>query len=237
MQSNTYNYGRNIMTDFSKINILLGLNSPNGFSENEIADILNSFGAFPQILLDYYKELGNYDFNNWQDYLTKPYKNNYFVMGKYLINHSTDKYAIICQENQGVCFAGIKAEDLSQENPPVYFTFDKKHWEIGCNNLLNYIHGFVYTNAVTCLKFNGCFDINDNGINFIKSNFKNKNVIFNNWAVDGKNEFYGDYDDTIMMLTAETSLLYASNNKEHFMEMEDKWKGIDIINSVRLRIA
>jgi len=205
------------MTDFSKIKSLLGLSSPNGFSENEIANMLNSFGVLPKVLLDYYRELGNYDFNNWQDFLTKP-----------LIDSITDKYVIICQENQGVCFAGIKREDLSQENPPIYFSFDKKHWEFGCNNLFNYLHGFAYCNVVFYLDYNGYFDISDNGIRFIRTNFKNKNIILKNWVVDGDHEFYGDYNDTIMMLTAETSLFYASNNEEHFIEMENKWKGIDI---------
>ena len=216
------------MADFSKIKSLFGLNSPNGFSENEIEKILNSFDTFPESLLDYYKELGNYDFNNWQDFLTKPNKNNYSVLDKYVINPKTDKYVIICQENQGVCFAGIRKEDLSQENPPVYFSFDEEYWELGCDNLINYIHGFAYIQAVLCLNYNNNFDISDSGINFIKANFKCKNIKFNNWIIDGVTEFYGDYDDTIMMLTAETSLFYASNNKEHFVEMENKWKGIDI---------
>ena len=217
-----------MMTDFSKIKNLLGLNSPNGFSKNEIASILDSFGAFPEVLIDYYKELGNCDFNSWQDFLTKPNKNYYSIMDTRTINFLADKYVVICQENQDVSFAGIKKDDLSQENPPVYFSFDEEHWEIGCDNLFNYIHGFVYYNAVCYLDYNGYFDINDNGIKFIRTNFKNKNVLFKNWVVDGNCEFYGDYDDTIMMLTAETSLYYASNNKEHFIEMENKWKGLEI---------
>jgi len=216
------------MTDFSKIRILLDLKFSNGFSEDEIINMVDLFGTLPKVLLDYYRELGNYGFNNWQDFLAKPYKNYYTIMDKYKIDFETDKYIIICQENQGCCFAGIKKEDLSQENPTVYFTSDKNIWEIGCKNLFNYIHGFAYSNAVLGLDYNGYFDISDDGINFIRTNFRNKNIKLNNWAVDGDTEFYGDYDDTIMMITAETSLFYASNNEKHFIEMENKWKEIDI---------
>jgi hypothetical protein len=217
----------NAMTDFSRIKSLLGLNSSNGFSEDEIANMLNPLGSLPKILIDYYSELGNYDFNYWQDDLTKPTGEKFPWIYEY--NYSIkNKYVIICCENQGVCFAGIKKEDLLQDNPPVYFSFDRKDWKLGCNNLFNYIHCFVYYNVVCCLDYNGYFEISNNGVNFIRSNFKNKNITVNNWGVDGKIEFYGDYDDTIIQLVSEGCLYYASNNKEHFIEMENKWKGIDM---------
>jgi hypothetical protein len=41
----------------------LHLNSSDAFSEDEIEKTVNLFGALPEILLDYYNELGNFDFN------------------------------------------------------------------------------------------------------------------------------------------------------------------------------
>ena len=213
------------MTDFSKIKHLLDASSPNGFPENEITGILNLIGTVPKILLDYYNELGNYDFNYWQDNLIRLNGKNGIYEYK---NYMNEEYVIICCENQGVCFAGIKKTDLLEKNPPVYFSFDMEYWEIGCDNLYNYMHGFAYIHAALCLEYNGYFDVNDNGIAFIRNNFKNKGIKFNNWIVEGDTEFYGDYDDTIIMLIAETSLFYASNNKNHFIEMENKWEGKDI---------
>ena len=213
------------MTDFSKIKQLFGVVSPNGFSENEINNIINLVGVLPEILLDYYKELGNYEFNYWQDFLIRGIEKEEFYNYDHFMN---DKFIIICCENQSVCFAGIKKTDLSEKNPPIYFSNDKEHWEIGCNNLFNYIHWFAYIHAALCLDNNGYFDLSDSGVNFIRSNFKNKNIKFNNWVVDGDTEFFGDYDDTIMMITAGGPFYYASNNEEHFMEMEKKWKDIDI---------
>jgi len=214
------------MTDFSKIKILFDVKSSNGFSEDEIEDILNLVNNLPRPIIDYYKELGNCDFNYWQDNLIRSNGKKLYQYKIFL----NDKYVIICCENQGVCYAGIKKEDLSKENPPVYFSFDRKFWKIGCDNLIDYIHGFTYVHAALYLKNNGYLSISDNGKFFIRENFKNKRVIFYNWILDGYNtEFYGDYDDTILMLT-ERELFYASNNKEHFIEMENKWKGIDLEN-------
>ena len=212
-------------TDFSKIKHLFGINSPNGFPENEINGILILFKTLPKILLDYYKELGNYDFNYWQDNLIRLFEQKGIYEYK---NYMNEDYIIICCENQGVCFAAIKKTDLMENNPPVYFSFDMENWEIGCDNLYNYIHGFAYIHAALYLDYNGYFDLNDDGIAFIRDNFKNKDIKFKNWIVEGDTEFYGDYDDTIIILTAETSLFYASNNKNHYIEMENKWKGKDI---------
>ena len=208
------------MTDFGKIKKLLDLKQFYGFSEKEISNMLDLVGKLPKILLDYYLELGNCDFNYYQDYLVKPSEYNKFLV---------DKYVIICSENQSVCFAGIRKEDLLQDNPPVFFTSDMENWEMGCNNLFNYLHGFAYVNLVCSLKYNGYFDLSDYGVNFIRNNFANKNIVLRNWwSNDGEIEFFGDYDDTIMMLNAETSLFYASNNEKHYVAMENKWKGIDI---------
>ena len=41
-------------TDFSKIKHLFGIDTPNGFSKNEINGILNLVGALQKTLLDYY---------------------------------------------------------------------------------------------------------------------------------------------------------------------------------------
>ena len=111
-------------------------------------------------------------------------------------------------------------------------TSDEENWTLGCDNLYDYLHGFAYGNAIGWLDYSGYFEMNDNGVEFIRNNFKNKNIKLNKWLSDGVDEFYGDYDDTIILLALEkesgSHLHYASNNETHFKEMENKWKGIDI---------
>jgi hypothetical protein len=227
------NYIVNSMADFIKIKRLLCLNSQNGFNDSEIHKMLDSIGTLPKILFDFYKKYGKYDFNNWQDRLTTPkYWQDDIKKPEYITDvlnyYTTDEYLLICIENQGCCFAGIKKDDLYRENPPVYFSFDTKNWEIGCDNLFDYIHGFVYYNVVCYLGFNGYFDLSDEGYHFIRTNFKSKNIKLINWPANSCCEFYGDYDDTIMMIVGGGCFFYASKNEKHFIEMENKWKGLDI---------
>jgi hypothetical protein len=203
------------MTDFKKIKKLFEIDSPNGFSEKEINNLVNIYSTLPQVLLDYYKELGNYDFNYFQDFLIKPDEYQRYI------NH---EYFIFCRENQGCYFWGIKKEDLFQKNPPVFCSEDKQNWKIECVDLCGYLHGFAYINAIFSLNYvvEEYIELDEKDINFIKNNFLNKNVRFNEWTMGI--EFYGDYDDTILIIMGETSLFYSSNNKEHFIEMEKKLK-------------
>ena len=208
-------------TDFSKIKQLFGINSPNGFPENEITGILNLVGTLPNILIDYYNELGNYDFNYGLDNLIRLNEKNGIYEYK---NYMNEKYVIICCAIENAYSAAIKKTNLLEKNPPVYFSFDMEHWEIGCDNLYNFIHGFAFICAAVNLKNVGSFNTNDNRKAFIRNNFKNKGIKFTNWITYGDIEFYGDYDDTIIMLNEEISSYYASNNKNHFTEMENKLK-------------
>jgi hypothetical protein len=215
------------MTDFTKIKKLFNINSSDGFSESEISNILNLVNKLPDPLIDYYKELGNYSFNNWQDNLIRSNGGKFYQYERFL----DDEYVIICCENQGVCVAGIKKTKKKKNNPPVYFSLDyfhsdMKNWEVGCENLINYIHGFTYIHAALGLDHNGYLDLNENGVKFVRDNFKNKNIMFKNWMGCGDWEFYSDHDDTIIMLAGEPSLWYASNNENHYLEMENKLKGI-----------
>ena len=212
------------MTDFTKIRELFGLKTTNGLPEKEINDIKNLFGTIPEPLIDYYRELGNFDYNYWQDDLIR-FNENKKCHFKHFLN---DNFMIICHENQGVCYAGIKKSELFYKNPPVYFTLDADQWKIGCDNLIDYIHGFAYIQAAIGLDYNGSFDVSDYGIDFVRKNNKNKNILFKNWLTNGNWEFYGDYNDTIIIIASETSLFYASNNEKHFIEMENKWKRKDI---------
>ena len=60
------------MTDFSKITALYHINRPCGFTLEELEPVRSIFGAIPQALVDYYAELGKYEFNQNQDSLSIP---------------------------------------------------------------------------------------------------------------------------------------------------------------------
>ena len=94
-----------------------------GYTENEIAYLKELFGALPRVLEDYYRAAGRTKaFHCVQDTWMLP---EHFQKWEWL---REPDYLILLNENQGVCQAGIRREDLMLPDPPVYVTEDDKNW-------------------------------------------------------------------------------------------------------------
>jgi hypothetical protein len=142
------------MNYIQKIKRLYNLseNENYGFSENQILDLERTLEIkLPLKLKEYYLELGkeenlNYSFNR----LLKPENE---------IGFSDDDFLVFYEENQNVAFWGIKKEDLSKENPPVYGNYDtieKSDWEIETQTTENFfLLMAVFSGTLGGLQFNG----------------------------------------------------------------------------------
>lgn len=142
------------MNYIQKIKRLYNLseNEKYGFSENQILDLEKKLEIkLPLKLKEYYLELGkeenlNYSFNK----LLKPENE---------IGFSDDDFLVFYEENQNVAFWGIKKEDLSKENPPVYGNYDtieKSDWEIETQTTENFfLLMAVFSGTLGGLQFNG----------------------------------------------------------------------------------
>ncbi|MCM0667462.1 SMI1/KNR4 family protein [Flavobacterium tyrosinilyticum] len=142
------------MNYIQKIKRLYNLseNENYGFSENQILDLEKTLESkLPLKLKEYYLELGkeenlNYSFNR----LLKPENE---------IGFSDDDFLVFYEENQNVAFWGIKKEDLSKENPPVYGNYDtieKSDWEIETQTTENFfLLMAVFSGTLGGLQFNG----------------------------------------------------------------------------------
>lgn len=80
----------------------------------------------------------------------------------------------------------------------------------------------AYLQTVFALEY-GCesfYSIEQTDLDFIRENFKNKDISFRHWIGI---EFYGNYDDsiiTVMNNDDSFNLIFASSDKEHFDEMD-----------------
>ncbi|GAA6766655.1 hypothetical protein AAFH68_25980 [Flavobacterium sp. CGRL1] len=200
------------MTDFSTIKKLFHITEPNGFSNDEIQIVKNTFGNLPEVFVDYYTELGKIQkLNNTQDSL---------VAVDRLINYATDEYLIFYTENQHACVWGIHKDDLSKNNPPVYMSFDEKEWNLETETLTDFFTAMAYLQAGFGLEFTleDFYELNDKELGFIKENFKNKGVSFSQWL--GGINFYGNHDDDVIIIESTNQMFYSSNTEEHFVEMD-----------------
>lgn len=200
------------MTDFSKIKKLFGIAESNGFTENEIKIVKDIFGELPKVFIDYYAELGKHEsLNHTQDSLIVPERFKYF---------QNDDYLIFYYENQRACVWGIHKNDLSENNPPVYMSYDEKEWNLETDSLTDFFTAMAFLQAGFALEFPGntFYEIEPNDLDFIVKNYSDKGVSFKQW-LEGI-QFYGNHDDDVIIIMSNSQVFYASNTENHFLEMD-----------------
>ncbi|MCD0473508.1 hypothetical protein LPB87_03770 [Flavobacterium sp. EDS] len=201
------------MTDFSIIKKLFHITEPNGFTNDEIKSVKNIFGQLPEVFVDYYSELGRIQsLNQTQDLLIIPERFQYYKQNDYLIFYS---------ENQKACVWGIHKDDLLKPNPPVFMSTDEKEWNLETETLTEFFTAMAFLQAGYALEF-PCYtfyELEQHELDFVVENFRNKGVSFRKW-LEGIN-FYGNYEDDVIVIMANNQLFYAANTKEHFTELDN----------------
>lgn len=110
------------MTYFQKIRHLYGVpeNENFGFEESEIVALETQLDiVLPARLREYYLTLGKHEALNAA---------HNRLLGPDDIWYSPDEYLIFYEENQAVVYWGIKNEELSNPNPPVYGNYSSDEW-------------------------------------------------------------------------------------------------------------
>ncbi|KAF2079950.1 SMI1/KNR4 family protein [Flavobacterium sharifuzzamanii] len=160
------------MNYIQKIKRLYNLseNENYGFSENQILDLETRLNVkLPSKLKEYYLELGkeenlNYCFNR----LLKPENE---------IGFSDDDFLVFYEENQNVAFWGIKREDLSLDNPPIYGNYDtieKSDWEMETETTEDFfLLMAVFNGTLGGLQFNGNYlgEIDSEVVKLVEENY------------------------------------------------------------------
>ncbi len=105
---------------------LYGSPAPEGCPEEEITALRTRFGTLPAAVETFYRAAAKTkQFQQGQDTWVLP---EHYKQWAWL--EETDAL-ILLNENQGVCQAGVKKEDLSLPDPPVYVTYrDFTEWRL-----------------------------------------------------------------------------------------------------------
>ena len=124
------------MLDLSLVKRFYAINKFHGSKPEEINYLKQKFGQIPQVLEEFYLKAGNTDrLNHGQDTWIMP--KNY---EKYTWLWNFTGGIIILNENQGVCQAYIRNEDLSLPDPPVYVWYgENEEPQLCTKNLSEFI--------------------------------------------------------------------------------------------------
>lgn len=122
---------------------IYGVETFKGYTEDDIAMLKEMFGALPQVLEDYYRAAGRTKaFHCGQDDWMLP---EHFKKWEWL---REAECMILLNENQGVCCAGIRREDLHLQDPPVYTARDDKNWVLAAPALSEFLPAALAYEAV-----------------------------------------------------------------------------------------
>lgn len=211
------------MTYFQKIRHLYNIpeNEDHGFAESEIEALEKKLNiALPAKLREYYLTLGRHEAIN--------YSHNRLLQPGEEIGFSPDKYLIFYEENQAVVNWGIKKDDLSNANPPVYGCYadadGNTNWYLelptteACLLMLA-----VYNGVLGGLTYNAnCLEaIDADTVNYIKGNWQECTDISNNT----QRIFTRDYSEMISLsFDSEqncSGIFIGTNDEDRFDKMLD----------------
>lgn len=197
------------MEYFSKLKELFNINETIGFSKDELQPLINKYSNLPKVLVEYYQQLGKHEIlNHVQNNLIEP--TQLYELNGYLIFYT---------ENQWVAQWGIALEDLKQDNPPVYVTYDDEIFYKETETLTVFLISAGYLNAVLGLEYSieEFIEINEEQYRQIVSKYNKCLEQLSEWLPV---EFYQNHNDDIIYIDRNNhDLIFSSSSKNHFNEL------------------
>ena len=205
-----------MMTSFAEIKQLFSLSATNGYTPAEMQNCLENFGKLPEVLYDYYTQLGKVEhLNNTQDQLLDPDKMRFSPNGDFVIFYA---------ENQWACVWAIRKEELEAIDPPVYMSFDEEKWSVETDRTSLFLVAMANLQATFGLPYSSeeFSSITTAELEIIQTHFKKKTAAFSKWiGID----FYGNHENDVVAVMKNEGyfdMMYASGNKLQFDELYKK---------------
>lgn len=195
---------------FEEIRELFAVRADNGFSQEEVAAACERHGDLPEVLKQYYLQLGRIvSLNRQQNRLLEPDK--LVEAGEYLIFYV---------ENQYVAQWAIKISDLALCDPPVYCAPDERAFELECESLYDFLLAMANFQAASWgLPYGSenIYYLREGALSEIAARYMKKPYELHRWI---ELSFYGNHGDEVICVLGGEQMLYGSSNEEHFKELE-----------------
>ena len=141
------------------------------------------------------------------------------------------KCLIILNENQGVCQAGIRREDLTQPDPPVYVKTDDNDWVLSASSTSEFLMAMLGYQASFAMKysFEEFYWITEMELATIQEKMDKLPYEIHNWIYDLEISLYSNAPDNIVAVTdcgGDLQILYGANSEEGYAKLMTVMEGI-----------
>lgn len=198
-----------------------------GYMAKDIELLKSMFGTLPQVLEEYYHTAGQTKaFHHVQDTWILP---EHFQKWKWL---QQSEYMILLNENQGVCRAGIRREDLCLPNPPVYSTEDDKNWVLCAPTTSEFLSAALAYEAVYSFAYcpEEFYWLTADDMPLISTKLTKLPFELTNWMNNMKITLYNNEDDNMVAIMdcedGNLCMLYGAASEKSYAKLLAVLNGI-----------
>ena len=220
--------GQNKRDYMEMIRQLYGVEEPQGYTEEEIGIVKKYFGPLPPALEEFWKRAAcTEEIHKGQDRWIKPKdfdKWDWLRDGDYLV---------ILIENQGCCRAGIRREDLTKADPPVYVAADKINdlkWTLCAGTLSGFLQAALAYEAVFACPFQGedfMYWLTEEELETVRSGLEKQPFGLYGW-LEMDMSFYSNASDNmaVIMDCGDLEVLYGAASEAGYKKRMEVMEGI-----------
>ncbi len=206
---------------------LYGVDQPQGCTDGEIVAMKGIFGEIPAALEGFYRTFGRTrELKTNQDEWFFPED---FLRWKHLTQ--SDHLPLLC-ENQGVCRAEIRREDLALPDPPVYTqTEDDDPWLLSAPTASEFLEAALTYEAIWQLKYSAkeYYWLNADELTIIRSRLVKRTAILRHW-MDLEITFYSSRPDNLVVVMdmggGDCQGLYGGATEESYAALLEIMEGL-----------
>ena len=198
-----------------------------GYTEAEIKYLTELFGALPQVLEEYYRVAGRTEaFHQVQDEWILPEHLKRWDWLRQL------DYMVLLNENQGVCRAGIRRQDLSLPDPPVYYTEDDKDWALCAPTTSGFLSAALAYESVFHFSYEPeeFYCITEAEVAFIQENLKKFPYSLEKWVSGMKVTLFQNEADNMVAIMdcgdGSPSMLYGAASESSYGKLRAVLEGV-----------
>ena len=197
-----------------------------GCSEKEIAFMKQKFGVLPSVLENFYRIAAKTEaLHHIQDAWMLP---EHFSKYTWL---DEPECLILMNENQGVCQAGIRREDLTKSDPPVYVKTDDNDWLLATSGTSEFLMAMLAYQAAFSAKFQpeAFYWITEDELKIIQAKMDKLTYEIHNWLYEMEISLYSNAPDNIVAVMncgGDLQVLYGANSETGYKKLLSVMEGI-----------
>lgn len=199
---------------------LYAVDTLEGYTDEDISYLKTMYASLPTVLEEFYRTAGKTPaIHLVQDIWMKPehYRDRAWLK-------EDDSHFILLNENQGVCRAGIRKEDMALPDPPVYVTMDDEDWELCASTTSEFLAATLTYESVFAFEYwsEEFFWLSEEELELIQSRLTRLPFAMQNW-MDATITCYNNAPDNlvvVMDMEGEYQMFFGGVTEEAYKKLQ-----------------